>query len=227
MFFYDPTFLLLIPAMILAVYAQFRVRSTYNRFGQTCAACGLTGAQAAEAILRRQGISDVGVEEVPGSLTDHYDPRTRTVRLSSGVYNGTSLAALGVAAHEVGHAIQDSKEYMPLKFRTAFFPVASFGSTAAFPLFLLGLLFMLPPLMDIGIIFFTAALAFQVITLPVEYNASNRALALLADTGVFTASEVPAAKKVLRAAGLTYVAAAATALLQLMQLLILRGRSRD
>ncbi len=227
MFFYDPTYLLLIPALILAVYAQYRVRSTYAKYAQTTASSGMTGADAARTILRQNGMGDVAVEEIEGELTDNYDPRTKILRLSSGVYNGTSLSALGVAAHETGHAMQDAKAYAPLKFRTAFFPVASIGSMAAFPLFLVGILFRFPPLMDLGILFFTAALAFQLITLPVEYNASNRALVLLTNAGVFTPAEVPIAKKVLRAAGLTYVAAAATALLQLVQLLVLRGRSRD
>ena len=222
----DPTFVLLIPALILAVYAQFKVRSTYQRFEKTGAASGLTGAEAARKILRYKAIDNVGVEEVEGNLTDHYDPRTKVVSLSSGVYNGTSLAALGVAAHETGHAMQDAKEYTPLKLRTTFFPVASIGSTAAFPLFFIGLLFRFPALMDLGIIFFTAAVVFQVITLPVEFNATNRALALLTDSGVFVPTEVPSARKVLRAAGLTYVAAAAMSLLQLLRLVLLR-QSRD
>ncbi len=224
--FFDPTFVLLIPAIVIALYAQHRVRSTYKEFQNVYARSGLTGAQAARKILDKNGMQDVAVEEVAGELSDHYDPRAKIVRLSSGVYNGTNLSALGVAAHETGHALQDSVSYVPLKFRTAIFPVANIGTMAAFPLFLIGLLFSLPPLMDLGILFFVAALVFQLVTLPVEYNASNRAFGLLTNAGVFTPEEIPAARKVLRAAGLTYVAAATMSLLQLIRLLILR-QQRD
>ncbi len=224
--FYDPTFLLLIPALVLAMYAQFKIRSTYARYDKVSAQSGMTGAEAARQILRHEGIHDVQVEEVEGFLSDHYDPRTRVVRLSGGVYRGTSLAAVGVAAHETGHAIQHARAYMPLRLRTAFFPMANIGTMAAFPLFLLGMFMSFPVLMDIGIIFFTAAVIFQFVTLPVEYNASTRALALLTDAGVCTRDEVPAASRVLRAAGLTYMAAAAMALLQLIRLIMLRD-SRD
>ncbi len=224
--FFDPTFVLLIPAIVIALYAQHRVRSTYKAFENVHARSGLTGAQAARKILDKNGMQDVAVEEVAGELSDHYDPRAKIVRLSSGVYNGTNLSALGVAAHETGHALQDSISYVPLKFRTMIFPVANIGTMAAFPLFLIGLLFSLPPLMDLGILFFVAALVFQLVTLPVEYNASNRAFGLLTNAGVFTPEEIPAARKVLRAAGLTYVAAATMSLLQLIRLLILR-QQRD
>ncbi|HRZ86607.1 MAG TPA: zinc metallopeptidase [bacterium] len=221
---FDSTFLLLIPAMLFAVYAQFKVKSTYARYGNVNARSGMTGAEAARKILDANRASEVEIEQIEGTLTDHYDPRSKVLRLSADVYNGTSLAAIGVAAHEAGHAMQDAQEYLPLKMRNGFLlPVANIGSIAAWPLFLLGLLFSIPMLMDLGIIFFTAAVVFQVMNLPVEYNASGRAIALLTSTGVVTAEESKDAKKVLNAAGLTYLAAAAMALLQLIRLIILRG----
>jgi uncharacterized protein len=226
MFFWDPTFFLLIPAFILAMVAQRKVRTTYAEYEKIQASSGLTGARAAQKILDHKGIHDVDVEEIPGQLSDHYDPRKKKLRLSTAVYNGRSLAALGVAAHEAGHAIQHHVSYFPLQIRSFVIPVASIGSNAALPLFFIGFLFALPPLMTLGILFFTAAVIFQTATLPVEYNASNRALALLTDTGICVESEVPAARKVLRAAGLTYVAALAMALAQLLRMILLRGNRR-
>jgi len=221
--YFDSTFLLLIPAFIFALYAQIKVKSTYARYAQVNAQSGLTGAEAARKILRANR-ADVDVEQIEGELTDHYDPRAKVLRLSTDVYNGTSLAAIGVAAHEAGHAMQDAQEYMPLKIRNGFLlPVANIGSFAAWPLFILGLLFSLPVLMDIGIIFFTGAVVFQLLNLPVEYNASSRAIALLTSTGVVSVDESRDAKKVLNAAGLTYLAAAAMAILQLIRLIVLRN----
>lgn len=225
-FFYDPTFLLLIPALILAFYAQSKVQSTFRKYLRVPSSSGLTGAQVARMLLDRHGLYDVPVEQIGGMLTDHYDPKARVMRLSHQVYQSSSLAAIGVAAHETGHAIQHAEQYVPLGIRNNLFPVASIGSQMAFPLFFIGLIFASGFLMDLGIWLFVAALAFQVVTLPVEFNASSRAIRLLEGTGILTRAEVPKARAVLSAAALTYVAAAAMAAMQLLRLLILRG-SRD
>ncbi|WP_457565324.1 zinc metallopeptidase [Caldithrix abyssi] len=225
-FFFDPTMILLIPAFILAVWAQIKVKSTYNKFKKVAAASGMTGAQVAKQILQRNGIYDVEIEPVPGELTDHYDPRVKKVRLSEYNYRSNSLASIAVAAHEVGHAIQHAQGYAPLKMRHAILPVTNFASYAAFPLFFIGFLFNGGMLMQLGIIFFAAVVLFHVVTLPVEFNASWRALAQLKSTGLLMSTEVTAARKVLTAAALTYVAAAAMALLQLIRLIIL-ANSRD
>lgn len=230
MFFwgYDPTWFLLIPALILALWAQSKVSSTFARYSRVRSRRGMTGAQVARALLNEAGLPDVGVEPIGGNLTDHYDPRQRVVRLSQGVYQSDSLAALGVAAHETGHAIQHARGYAPLGFRNSLFPVANLGSTLAFPLFLVGFFFGRSGLwlMDLGILLFTAALVFQIVTLPVELNASRRAVALLEGGGYLAPEETDGAWRVLSAAAWTYVAAALMALLQLVRLLVLRG-SRD
>ncbi|NMB00989.1 MAG: zinc metallopeptidase [Firmicutes bacterium] len=225
--FYDPTFILVLPALLFAMWAQLKVKSTFSRYLQERSYAGLTGAQVARQILNDNGLHKVNVERIGGQLTDHYDPRTETVRLSPDVYNGTSVAALGVAAHEVGHAVQHSRNYAPLGLRTSLFPVASIGSQMAFPLFMLGFLFSFDTLMLVGIWFFIAALGFQLVTLPVEFNASRRALAALRTGGYLNQAEVPKAKAVLSAAALTYVAAVAVSATQLIRLLILRGARRD
>jgi len=227
MFFWDPTFIMIIPALILAFYAQTKVRSTYAKFSQVRNHRGLTGAQVARHLLDSAGLSDVEVEKVPGELTDHYDPRKKILRLSEGVYGSQSVAAVGIAAHETGHAMQDGKGYMPLKIRATFVPVASLGSTLAFPLFFVGFIFSsFRVLMDVGIIFFAGAVLFHLVTLPVEFNASNRAIKTLADGGYLVGEETRSARAVLNAAAWTYVAAATMAIMQLLRLLILRG-SRD
>lgn len=229
-FYYDPTYILLLPAIILAIYAQTKVQSTFQRFLRVRASSGMTGAQVARALLDKNNLSDVTVEIVPGHLTDHYEPRTKKLRLSPEVYHGTSLAALGVAAHETGHAAQHAQEYIPLNLRNAIFPVARFGSNLAFPLFFIGLLFGRGGtfLMDVGILLFTFAVLFQVVTLPVEFNASKRALAMLESEGyLLRGQEVAGARKVLNAAALTYLAATAMAVLQLFRLLLLRGYRDD
>lgn len=223
-FFWDPTFILLIPAVILAIYAHSKVRSTYARFSEVTTAKRLSGAEVAEDLLRRRGIHDVTIEEVPGKLTDHYDPRDRTLRLSSDIFRGKSVAAVGIAAHEVGHAIQHNEGYRPMRIRGALVPVANIGSSLAFPLILFGFFFQITGLMDLGIIFFTAAVLFQLVTLPVEFNASSRAMATLESGGYLVGQEPDQARKVLNAAALTYVAATAMAVLQLLRLIILRGR---
>lgn len=221
--FYDSTFLLLIPAILLALWAQHLVKSTFNKYSKVPAGIGMTGGVVAERLLSDSGLNDVEIEEVEGKLTDHYDPRTRTLRLSTSISRSRSVAAIGVAAHEVGHAIQHRMAYAAFQIRQGIFPVANLGSTLAFPLFFIGFLFTSPKLMDVGIILFSGAVLFQVVTLPVEFNASSRALALLQSRGYLAEEEVSQAKKVLRAAALTYVAATAVAVLHLLRLLILRG----
>jgi len=224
--FNDPTFLMLIPAFILAMYAQWRVSHAYAKYSNIASVQGVTGYKAAEFLLRSNGISDVEVEEVAGKLSDHYDPRAKKVRLSEENYSGRSLAALAVAAHEVGHVIQHQKGYVPLKLRDSILPATNIGSWAAFPLFLIGLFLNTPLLMDLGIILFGGVVLFHFITLPVEFNASNRALNMLGANGMLVQEEIQGARKVLNAAALTYVAATAVALIHLVRLLILRS-SRD
>lgn len=224
MFVFDASFLVVIPALLLAFYAQMKVKSTFNEYSQVPNSRGVTGVDAARYILRANGIHDVNVEEIPGELSDHYDPRDKTVRLSSRNYRGNSLAAVGVAAHEVGHAIQHASGYGPLELRHSILPVANIGSSMAMPLFLIGLLFQAGILMTLGIIFFSAALAFQVVTLPVEFNASSRALQQLGQHQLLSRNEVGGSRKVLNAAALTYVAAAAVSLGYLIQMLLLSGR---
>ena len=222
--YYDSTFLLVIPALLLALYAQFKVKSTYTKYSQVRCSRGYTGAQAARYILDDYRLTDVKVESIPGELTDHYDPRDKKLRLSEGIYNGNSVAALGVAAHEAGHAIQDAKAYAPLKLRNGLVPVTNLGTTLAFPLFLLGLFANIPQLMDIGIVLFSLAVVFSVLTLPVEFNASNRAIRVLADGRFLNEKELPMARAVLNAAALTYVAATAMAVMNLLRLLALRNQ---
>ena len=176
MFFWDHTFLLVLPAMALAIYAQYKVRSTFARYSKMPTARGISGATVASGILRRNGLSSVEVRETPGTLSDHYDPRSHTLNLSSPVYRGRSLASAGVAAHEAGHAVQHDRGYLPLRIRHGMVPVANLGTGLAFPLFFIGFLFRGPILMDIGIALFAGAVLFHVVTLPVELNASSRAL---------------------------------------------------
>ena len=228
--FWDPTFLLMIPAMIFAFYAQHKVHSTYNKYSQVPATTRRSGKEIAQIILRQNGINDVEVEEGQGFLSDHYDPIKKRVRLSPQNYREPSIAGLAVAAHEVGHAIQHAKGYAPLQFRTAIFPIANIGTTLAWPIILVGLLF-LPNvsiagvrLIDVGIALFSLGVLFQLVTLPVEFDASKRALVQINQLGLVSPQEQEGAKKVLDAAAMTYVAAAAAAALQLLRLLILRGR---
>ena len=230
-FFFDPTFLLLLPALGFAMWAQWKVRSTYERFAQVPAANGMTGRDMARAIMQRNAVTDVSIEEIGGQLSDHYDPGARKVRLSPDIYEGNSIAAIAVAAHEVGHVLQHHNGYLPLNLRTSIAPVAGIGSSLAFPLFFVGLFFFrgMPfgqTLMDVGILFFAGAVLFQLVTLPVEFDASRRALAQLTETGAVMPQEVAGAKRVLDAAALTYVAAAAVAALQLLRLLLLRNSRR-
>jgi len=223
MFFADGTFLILIPALALAAYAQFKVRSTFQRFSQVRTAGGRTGAQVAAELLRRRGLQHVKIEPVEGMLADHYDPRTQTLRLSPEVYGSDSVAAVGVAAHECGHALQHHEKYAPLALRSAIVPVASIGSNAAWILFMIGMFANIRPLMDLGILLFLGYIMFALVTLPVEFDASRRAVAVLQGEGLVMPREADGARAVLNAAALTYVAAAAMAVMQLVRLVLLRN----
>lgn len=224
---FDRTYILLIIGMLLSLAASAKLKSTFAKYRRIRSASGLTGAEAAARILRAAGITDVQIRAIPGSLTDHYDPRTKTVSLSQDIYGQTSLAAVGVAAHECGHAIQHAVHYAPLEMRSAIVPVANLGSSLSWPLFLIGLLAGIRPLTTAGIVLFSLAVLFQLVTLPVELNASSRALRMLEGTGILGVSEVKGARKVLTAAALTYVAALAASILQLLRLLILAGGRRN
>lgn len=222
-YYFDPTYLLLVIGMVLSLLASAKVKSTFSVYSRVRSASGLTGADAARRILRMSGITDVTVVPI-----DHYDPGSKKLALSQDVYDKTSVAAIGVAAHECGHAIQHATNYVPLNLRSAIVPVANIGSTLSWPLFLAGLIFSIRPLLTVGIILFTFAVLFQLVTLPVEFNASSRALKMLGSSGMLGADEVKGARKVLTAAALTYVAALASSILQLLRLIILAGgRDRD
>lgn len=223
---FDPTYILVIIGAVLCLLAQNNVTSTYSRYSRINSRSGLTGAMAAERILRANGIYDVRVEHIRGNLTDHYDPSHKVLRLSDTVYGSTSVAAIGVAAHECGHAIQHQTGYVPLKIRGSLVPVANLGSTLCWPLIVLGLFFSYT-FVQVGIIMFCAVVLFQVVTLPVEFNASSRALNILESSGMLYSDEVSSTRKVLRAAALTYVASVASSVLQLLRLLLLFGNRRD
>lgn len=227
MFYYDPTFLLLIPALILAGWAQFKVQSTFSRYSRVPSNSGITGAQVARKLLDANGINDVGVEPTKGNLTDHYHPTKKTLFLSESVYNQSSIAAICVAAHEVGHAIQHQQDYKPLSIRSMLVPAANFGNYTAWILFFAGLLFSVDYLLEIGIVLFSIVVLFQLVTLPVEFNASSRALAQVSYHGFLTNEELRSGKRVLNAAAWTYVAAALMAVLQLLRLLIIFGGRRN
>ncbi len=227
MFFWDPTYFIVLPAILLALYAQIRVQTAYSRYSQVRTQRGLTGAAVAAEILRRNGLGNVQIERTEGFLSDHYDPRTRVLRLSPGVYEGDSVASVGVAAHETGHALQHAQEYAPLALRSAIVPVTQFGSWLAWPIFLLGFFFHSGTFMQLGILIFSGVVAFTLITLPVEFNASSRAMHILQAEGLVTSDELRGVRAVLGAAALTYVAAAATAVLELVRLLLLYGMRRE
>lgn len=223
--FYDSTyFYLIIPAAIICSIAQMMVTSTFNKYSKVANMRRLTGKDVARRILDMNGLQNVAIERVNGHLSDHYDPRTKVVRLSDSVYDSVSVAAIGVAAHETGHAIQHSVGYAPLKLRNSIIPITQFGSKLAVPLFLAGMVFTLDYLMKAGIIFFAFATLFQLITLPVEFNASRRAINTLDSTEILYGDEITGAKKVLTAAALTYVGALIMSLMQLLRLIIIAGR---
>lgn len=226
---FDPTIWLILIGVVLSLLASALVQGTFRKYSQVRSMSGMTGAQAAERILHHAGIYDVSIQRVSGNLTDHYDPRDKVLRLSDATYAQTSVAAIGVAAHECGHAIQHQKKYAPLQLRGAIVPVANFGSMLSWPMILLGLfLGGSSILIHLGILFFSFAVLFQIVTLPVEFNASRRAVSVLGTTGILGTDEVAKTRKVLNAAALTYVAGAAASILQLLRLIILfGGRSRD
>ena len=228
---FDPTYLLVVIGMVICLIASARVKSTFNKYSGTRSMSGMTGAQAAERILHAAGIYDVSIQHISGNLTDNYNPGRKTLNLSDSVYNSTSVAAIGVAAHECGHAIQHQQGYVPLSLRSAIVPVANIGSSLAWPLILIGLFFTRDTatlFINLGSICFSFAVLFQLVTLPVEFNASRRALRLLGEQGILSDSELPYTRKVLKAAAYTYVASAAAAILQLLRLILLfGGRRRD
>lgn len=223
--FFDSTFFLLIPVMILAMWSQYKIKKTYFKYSKIKTQKGLTGQEIAKIILKKYNVNNVSIESIPGQMTDHYDPRDRTIRLSSNVFNNSSIADLSIAAHETGHAIQHYKLYFPLQIRSAIVPIANLGSNLAFPLFFIGFFFLHNKfLMDLGILIYLCAVIFSFVTLPVEVNASKRALKILEQEGILVNDEISGAKQMLSAAGLTYFAATAMAVMQLIRMLILRNR---
>ena len=225
--FIDPYYIVLVlPALLLGLWAQARVNSTFQRFSRVRSFRGCTGAMAAEMILRENGITDVTVEHISGNLTDHFDPRAKVIRLSDSVYSSSSIAAIGVAAHEAGHAVQHDTGYLPIQIRNLFVPVANIGSRVSIPLILLGVIFSFPKLISLGIVLFSTVALFQLITLPVEFNASARALRTLRDQQVLEGAELAGAKRMLQAAALTYVGALIMAIANLLRLLALSNRNR-
>ena len=219
----DPTVVLLIPAILLLMWAQHRVRSTFLKYSRVAARTGRTGASVAREILEASGVQDVAVEPVAGDLTDHYDPRAKVLRLSGAVYGGRSLSAVGIAAHEAGHALQDRFGYLPMNIRAGLLPLAQVGAGLASLVLILGIVLRSPAMMSVAIYMVLAYVAFTLVTLPVEFNASRRAIALLTERGIVTPDEAAHARKVLTAAALTYVAAAVMAITMLVRLLFLRG----
>lgn len=229
-YYFDPTYILVVVGAVICLIASARVNTTFNKYNRVRSMSGMTGAQAAEHILHTAGIYDVSVQHISGNLTDHYDPRNKVLRLSDSTYGSSSVAAVGVAAHECGHAIQHQKDYAPLSIRSAIVPLANFGSFLALPLIVIGLFITSSTgslLINIGILCFSLAVLFQLVTLPVEFNASSRAVRILGETGILAQEELKGTKKVLKAAALTYVAGAAASILQLLRLVLLAGRRND
>ena len=227
--YYDPTYILVVIGLVICLLASAKMRSTFNRYSRVRNHSGITGRDAAEQILRRAGIYDVRVEHVGGNLTDHYDPRSKVLRLSDATYNSTSVAALGVAAHECGHAIQHDTGYVPLQIRSALVPVVNFGSTIAWVLIAIGLFFNSRSsivFLNLGILAFSLAVVFQLVTLPVEFNASGHAVHILGGSGMLYEDEVDATKKVLFAAALTYVAGAISSILQLLRIIMIANNRK-
>lgn len=229
-YYWDPTYILVVIGAIICMIASVKVKTTFNKYSQYRSYSGMNGAQVAQRVLEAAGIYDVTVRHVSGNLTDHYDPSTKTVNLSDPVYNSYSVAALGVAAHECGHAIQHAKNYAPLSLRSALVPVANFGSMLAWPLILIGLFIngrSSTLIIDLGIVLFSAAVLFQLVTLPVEFDASRRALVMLRTQNILSDDELKNTRKVLKSAAFTYVASAAAAILQLLRIILLVGGRRD
>ena len=225
-FYYDWTVLIVLPALLFTIWAQIKVNSSFNKYSGIRTSCGITGADAARRILDANGLYNVRIEKVRGSMTDHFDPRTNVVRLSETVHDVASVAALGVAAHEVGHAIQYARHYAPIKLRSAIIPVTRVGSMLAMPIFILGLLLANDAFLLVGIFLYSFVTLFQLVTLPVEFNASRRAMKTLEGQGILYGEELSGAKDVLSSAAMTYVAALATSLLSLIRLITLANRRR-
>lgn len=227
-YYYDYSYLILIlPAMLVTLWAQMKVKSAFGRYENQRTSNGLTGSQAARSILDSNGLYQVRIEQVSGSLTDHYDPKDNVIRLSDSVYGSASVSAVGVAAHEAGHAVQHAENYLPIRIRNAIIPVTNLGSTLSMPLILLGMLLSVQPLVTAGIALFSLVTVFQLITLPVEFNASSRALSVLKQKNLLIGEENEGAKEVLSAAAMTYVAALLVSFMQLLRLILLFGRRRN
>ncbi len=226
-FFYDPTFILLIPAMLIAVYAQYKVKSAYNKYSKVKSSKGLSGADVSRKLLNSYDIDNVEVKKIEGNLTDHYDPVKKILNLSKDIYNSNSLAAIGIAAHETGHAIQDAENYKAMSIRASLVPAANIGSSWGLPLAIFGFFLQSQFMIGLGFIVFLAAVLFHLVTLPVEFDASNRAIKLLARGNYLTDIELQGARKVLRAAAFTYVAATLVAIANLLRILLLFGMGRD
>lgn len=224
---YYATRVIMIPVLLFSFYCQIKVKRAFRRYSSVHAMCGMTGAQAAARLLQLNGITDVQIRQIGGTLTDYYDPKNKEICLSGDVYNATSVAAIGVACHEAGHACQHAQGYAPLKIRNAAIPATRIGSSLGIPLVLLGMVFTWRPLIMVGIVLYALVALFQLLTLPVEFNASRRALQTIESNQFLTEQEYRGAKKVLTAAALTYVAALASALATLLRLLLLAGRSND
>ena len=227
-YYFDPYYLILVvPALLISAWAQFKVSSTYKKYSKQMSRSSRTATEVTRMILDMNGLHNVKIEAVSGALSDHYDPRNNVIRLSDSVRGDVSVASIGVAAHEAGHAIQHAQGYAPIKLRNAVLPVANFGSYLSMPLIIAGIIFSLPSLVTIGIIAFSAVLLFQVVTLPVEFNASRRALRTLEGNGILQADELQGAKKVLSAAAMTYVSAVLVSLMQLLRLVLISNRRND
>ena len=227
LYYWDPTYVLVVFALILSMIASFGVKVTFSKYQKVKTSRGITGAEAAKRVLDMNGIYDVRIERVSGELTDHFDPKNKVIRLSDATYDDSSVASVGVAAHEAGHAVQYEKNYAPIKIRNSIVPIVNIGSRLSMPLFILGLIFGATGLSYIGVFLFSFALIFQLITLPVEFNASKRAIRILDESNILYEDEVGPAKKVLRAAALTYVAAVASTALQLLRLVLILNNRRD
>ena len=227
MFYWDWTMILVIPGLLLGLWAQMRVSSAFRKYSAVYARSGMSAEDVARSMLNQAGCGNVSIRTVSGNLTDHYDPRNNTLRLSDGVYGSSSVAAIGIAAHECGHAMQQHEGYAPLVLRSTLVPVVNLGSNLYFPIFLLGLLFSWEPLIYVGIACFALTLVFSLVTLPVEFNASGRALRVLDQQGYLSSEEMDGARAVLNAAAMTYVAAAISSLLQLVRLLVIARNRRD
>lgn len=227
-FYLDYYYLILVvPTLIFAIFTQIWLKNTYKKYSCLRNSRGLTGADAAMNVLRHYQIYDVKIEHISGKMTDHYDPRTKVIRLSDGVYNGTSIAAVGIACHEAGHAAQHANGYVPIKIRNAIIPICNIGSMAGIPLAIIGLFLSSELLINLGLLLYSFVAIFQLATLPVEFNASARAIRVIKDSGMLMVDEVPGARKMLTAAAMTYVAALATSLANLLRLLLIFGRRND